>query len=55
VHAGDSVGRCLIEAVLEDGVRCHGPTIGRELHLPLADIQVKKPAASSARLANGVF
>jgi hypothetical protein len=55
VHAGDTVGRCLIEAVLEDGVRCHGSAIPRELHLPLAGIQVKTPAATSARVANGVF
>jgi len=54
VHAGDTVGRCVIEAVLDDGVRCHGAAIPRELHLPMADIQVKRPAASSARVANGV-
>jgi hypothetical protein len=54
VHAGDTVGRCLIEAVLEDGVRCHGAT-ARELHLPLADLEVKKPAAAPARVANGEF
>jgi hypothetical protein len=55
VHAGDTVGRCVIEAVLEDGVRCRGSAIPRELHLPLAGIQVKTPAATSARVANGVF
>lgn len=53
VHEGDTVGGFTVVALLVDGIRyqSHG-----EVHvqrLLASELQVKKPAASVARLANG--
>jgi hypothetical protein len=53
VRAGDRVGLCLVEAVLENGVRCRFPKEVRVLSLPRTDQVIKKPTAAAVE-SNGV-
>jgi hypothetical protein len=53
VHAGDSVRGSAIDAVLDDGIRYHRAGSVHELHLAPTELQVKKPAATPARVARG--
>jgi hypothetical protein len=54
VHAGDTVAGCLIEAVLENGVRYRRAGAVHELHLSHAMASVKKPTTVSPAVLSGV-
>jgi hypothetical protein len=53
VHAGERSGLCLVEEILDDGVRCRFPRSVRVVRLPQVDASFKKPAATAVA-ANGV-
>jgi hypothetical protein len=53
VRAGDSVGTCLVDEVVPDGIRCHE---GASLHVPGKSgtaVAFRTPAATPAVAANG--
>lgn len=53
VHEGDTVGGFVIVALLADGIRYQSHGELHEQRLVANALQIKKPAASVARLANG--
>jgi hypothetical protein len=53
VHAGDQVGGCPIDAVLDNGILYHCGGRVHELHVLPNEVPVKKPAATHARVASG--
>ena len=53
VHAGDIVGDCAIDAVLDDGIRFHRAGVVHELHLAHSGSNIKKVAALRARDTSG--
>ncbi len=53
VHEGDTLGAFTIVALLDDGIRYQSHGVVHEQRLLANELQVKKPAANVARLANG--
>jgi len=53
VHEGDTLGAFTIVALLDDGIRYQSHGVVHEQRLLANELQVKKPAANLARLANG--